>query len=422
MSTSSDLRSPVDVLVIGAGPAGAASAALLHQQGFSVRVVEATQFPRFVIGESLLPRCMDILEEAGLLDAVKAKGFIVKNGALFHRGDERCDFSFAEQFSKGWAWTWQVPRAEFDLTLIETVASRGVPVHWKTKVVSASFESSPRITVEDEGGARHELTPRFVVDASGYGRVLPRLLDLEKPSHMPRRKALFTHVRGDRRPVGPDEGRIWVCVHPDGFWLWIIPFSDGRTSVGAVGDPALFERFGGTPEATLRAILAREPNAAKRLGDAEFLFEPRVLEGYSASVERVHGPGFALVGNATEFLDPVFSSGVTLALESASRASGLVARTLRGEQPDWEAEYALPMMRGIDVFRTFVTRWYDGTLIDIFFAKQQDAALRAQICSVLAGYVWDTTNPIVLNHARRIPQLGRIARGELGAHVEQATP
>jgi flavin-dependent dehydrogenase len=409
-TASSSIDAPVDVLVIGAGPAGTAAAALLHRAGLSVRIVEKLHFPRFVIGESLLPHCMDVLDAAGLLDAVKARGYLVKNGALFFRGGQRCSFDFSEGFTPGWGWTWQVPRADFDKTLADAVEAMGVPVHYGHEVTAASFEGAPVLSVRDEEGRGHELRPRFVIDASGYGRALPRLLDLEQPSQLPPRRALFTHLSGDRRPPGPDEGRIWICVHPQDAWLWIIPFSTGKTSVGAVARPAFFEQFPGDPEAQLRAILRTEPAACDRLADGHFEFEPRTLDGYSISVKRLSGPGYCLVGNATEFLDPVFSSGVTLALESAHRAAGLVTRELAGERPDWDVEYAAHMMRGIDVFRTFVTRWYDGALPSILFADGKTPELSSHICSVLAGYVWDQNNPFVREHARKVEQLSRLTR------------
>jgi flavin-dependent dehydrogenase len=406
-----------DVVVIGAGPGGCAAAAILKQAGLGVRIIERMRFPRFVIGESLLPHCMDVLKEAGLLEAVKSRGYQLKNGALFVRGTERCSYDFREQHTAGWTWTWQVPRADFDHTLASTVEQMGVPIEWATRVVAAELppEPGPRwLSIVDEQGTSRRIYARFVIDASGYGRVLPRLLDLEAPSGLPSRTALFSHVEGDRRPVGPDAERIWICIHPRGAdlpegkrgaWLWIIPFSDGRTSVGAVASPTFFDAFPGQGEERLRAILATEPASRDRLGDARFLFAPETLSGYSVSVKRLFGPGFCLVGNATEFLDPVFSSGVTLALESGARAARLAVRELAGEAVSWHTEFVQPMARGIDVFRTFVTRWYDGTLPRLFFSKKQDPLVRAQICSVLAGYVWDDSNPIVRQHATRIPLL-----------------
>jgi flavin-dependent dehydrogenase len=410
MNDQLELDALADVTIIGAGPAGTVMAALLHREGLRVRVLEATTFPRFVIGESLLPHCMDVLDAAGLLEATEARGYMKKPGALFLRGDQRCGFTFGEQHTPGWGWTWQVPRADFDQTLVHEVERLGVPIHFQTSVTAASFGATPSLEVRDQAGATRVVKSRFVVDASGYGRVLPKLLGLDRPSDLPTRMSLFTHVEGDRRPPGDEEGRIWICVNPGGAWLWIIPFSNGLTSVGAVATPDFFERFEGSPDEKLRAIIAGEPAAAERLAGVSFAWSARTLRGYSASVSQLSGPGYCLVGNATEFLDPVFSSGVTLALESSHRASGLVARALRGEHVEWAREYDAYMAGGIDVFRTFVTRWYDGTLGEIFFGPRQDPQIRAQICSVLGGYVWDATNPLVREHARKVPQLARIAR------------
>ncbi|MHB8419150.1 MAG: NAD(P)/FAD-dependent oxidoreductase [Myxococcales bacterium] len=404
------MQTSCDVLVIGAGPAGSSAAALLHKAGFAPMVVEKQQFPRFVIGESLLPRCMDLLAEADLLEAAAGRGYIVKRGALFLRGDERCDFSFADQHTQGWDHTWQVPRADFDKTLADAVSARGVPFHYGCEVRAVDFSGTPRASVADAAGRVHQVEARFVVDASGYGRALPRLLALDEPSGLPPRKAVFAHVRGDRRPPGDESQRIWIVVSPSGGWIWIIPFSNGLTSVGLVGDEKVFSQFPEAPEACLRALLDGEPNC-ERLRGGEWAFPPRVLSNYSCSVKRLYGEAFCLVGNATEFLDPVFSSGVTLALESANRACRCIVRQLRGEPVDWNADYAAPMASGTDVFRTFVTTWYSGVLPSIFFAEQVAPSVKQKICSVLAGYVWDETNPFVRDHRRKVEQLHRVATG-----------
>jgi flavin-dependent dehydrogenase len=398
-----------DVLVIGAGPAGSSAAALLHKAGFTSIVVEKQKFPRFVIGESLLPRCMDLLQEADLLPAVEARGYIVKNGALFLRGEEKSDFNFANKHTKGWDYTWQVPRADFDWTLVQAVAARGPQFLFEHSVTAVDMSrASPVVTIEDPAGGKHEVTARFVIDASGYGRVLPRLLDLDTPSKMPPRKAIFAHVTGDRRPPGPGSNRIWIVVPKTGTWCWIIPFSNGITSVGFVGSPEKFEGFPTDEGECIRAMIALDANC-ERLLNTEWALSPRTLGGYSCSVKKLYGDNFCLVGNATEFLDPVFSSGVTLALESANRATKCVIRKLRGETPDWEGDYAVPMKLGTDVFRTFVNTWYDGSLQRIIFSKGAQDSTKEKVCSVLAGYVWDETNPFVKEHGRKVAQLARLA-------------
>jgi flavin-dependent dehydrogenase len=407
------MQTEVDVLIIGAGPAGSTAAALLHQHGFRLLVVEKQNFPRFVIGESLLPHCMDLLKECGLLDAVEAQGFMHKCGAVFLRGDETCNFDFSDQFTAGWKYTFQVPRADFDKTLADAVAARGVEILYGHGVTAVGFnESGATVTIEAPDKITRTISARFVLDCSGYGRVLPRLLDLERPTSFPTREALFTHVTGDQRPPGREGGKIWACIHPAGAWVWIIPFSNGKTSAGVVATPEFFQRFPGEPSAQLHAILMADPNVAARLGQMQFSFPPRRIGGYACAVKQLYGPHFALAGNATEFLDPIFSSGVTLALASANRAAKLLTRHLRGEKVDWQVEYAGHVMQGINIFRTYVTAWYDGTLQDIFFAAQSNPGIMRQICSVLAGYVWDTSNPYVTQADRALPVLSKIVRGK----------
>lgn len=393
-----------DILVIGAGPAGATAAALIKRAGYDCLVVEKERFPRFVIGESLLPRCMDLLDEAGMLEAVKARGYMVKDGAVFTRHAESCTFKFSQQFTQGWPYTYQVPRDDFDQVLATSAEAQGVPILWQYAVESIEFDDQghSHTILSGPDGEKASVSARFILDGSGYGRVLPRLLDLDEGSSLPLRESYFTHVTGDKRPQGEEEGRIWICSldDPDNAWMWIIPFANGKTSIGVVAKPDYLERYPQDPDQKLRAIVADHPTIHARLGETEFCFPVRRISGYSISVKRLFGKGYALMGNATEFLDPVFSSGVTLALESANRAAKTAIRELKGEAPDWQRDYVDHVMMGVETFRTFVNAWYDGRLPTIFYSPLKPESFQNQICSVLAGYVWDQDNPCVRQHQR----------------------
>lgn len=398
-----------DILVIGAGPAGCIAASLLNKQGYKVKMVEKEKFPRFVIGESLLPRVMDHLDEAGLLEAVKAAGFQDKFGAKFVRGNEICDFNFSDQFSNGWKWTWQVPRGQFDQILSSTVKSMGVDLEFETGVTNIEFNGTNSITtVVDKTGTERKIGAKFIVDASGYGRVIPRLFNLDEPSSLGKRKTHFSHFKDLKRPEGIDGNRITVVVHQQRVWIWIIPFSNGITSVGFVGDPEFFENMPEDNYERMTYLINSDPNTKERFSDAEMMFEPKSIEGYSISTKQLFGEGYVLVGNATEFLDPVFSSGVTFAMESGAKAGKLVGQFLRGEDVNWQKDYTEYMMQGINTFRTYVSTWYTGELHDIFFSKNPDPEIKKQICSVLAGYVWDLNNPFVKKHEQAVKSLHKV--------------
>lgn len=397
----------LDVAILGAGPSGSLAAALLHKRGLKVAVFERDTFPRFSIGESLLPQTMEILEEAGLLRPVVEAGFQHKNGAAFRRGDRFAEFDFRLKSSRGWSTTYQVVRAEFDKVLIDAVAARGVPVHYRHEAASADMaDGGGRLSVKHPGG-NLEVNARFVLDATGFGRLLPRLLKLETPSDFPVRMALFTHVR-DGIPIGGmDRQKILVSVHPHdkAVWYWLIPFSNGRCSIGVVAEPRLLEHAkrklaDGDETALLRAIVAEAPTLDGMLGNAVWDTPARSLRGYAANVKSLHGPSFALLGNAGEFLDPVFSSGVTIAMKSASLIAPLVERHLSGGKVDWNREYDIPLRQGVDAFRAFVDSWYRGGFQDVIFHPGQQPEIKAMICSILAGYAWDRSNPYVADPVR----------------------
>ena len=400
----------VDVLVIGAGPAGSIAASMIHCAGLKVRVVEKEKFPRFVIGESLLPRCMEVLEDAGFLDAVKSKNFQEKFGAKFLKGDEVSDFNFTEQYSKGWTWTWQVPRADFDKTLADELQRKGVTIDFETTVTAIEFfdDESSVTSIVRKDGTTEKIKAKFIVDASGYGRVIPRLFNLDKPSNLDPRKAVFAHVQDKHRMNFDEPNRIIVVIYAPGVWVWIIPFSSGVTSVGFVGSFDFFSSVQGDLDQQFTTLINNHPYLKKRFGDVEWVFNPRKLEAWSATTDKFYGKGYVLTGNVTEFLDPIFSSGVMFATVSSHLASKLVVKKLQGEKVNWDDDYTKVIQQGVDTFRTYVMSWYDGTLEKIFFAKNPDPQIKRQICSVLAGYVWDQSNPYVRDHQSALKRLVKL--------------
>ena len=395
-----------DVLIVGAGPAGSVAAAFLRQQGRRVLVLEREQFPRFSIGESLLPQSMEYIQSAGMLQDVVEAGFQFKNGAAFAWGDKYTDFDFRDKFSDGWGTTYQVQRATFDKVLADAAERQGAEIRYRHEVTAVDLEGErPRVSARDAEGNAYQVEARFVLDASGFGRTLPRLLKLETPSNFPVRGAIFTHV-SDNIPQGGafDREKIRVTVHPKrpDVWFWTIPFSNGRCSIGVVAEQVFLAQYAGTETERLRAIVAEDPGLSALLKDAVWDTPARQIVGYSANVKSLWGKGFALLGNAGEFLDPVFSSGVTIAFKSASLATQCLAREFAGETVDWQADYAAPLKSGVDTFRAFVDAWYAGGFQKIIFHERHTPDIRRMIAAILAGYAWDQKNPYVAQAKRRL--------------------
>jgi flavin-dependent dehydrogenase len=399
------------VVVIGAGPSGAIAAALLKRKGHDVLMIERQHFPRFSIGESLLSHCLDFVEEAGMLEAVNAAGFQLKNGAAFAWGEQYSAFDFGETFSNGKPTTFQVQRADFDKLLADQAALQGVDVRYGEAIVSADFNlPKPQLDVLREDGSQYRVEADFVLDASGYGRVLPRLLDLEAPSNFPVRQAVFTHVEDHIDNPAFEREKILITTHPihRDIWFWTIPFSNGRCSVGVVAAAEHFEGRMENLDECLQGFIAETPSLAGVLNNAVWDTPARTIGGYSANVKTLHGPGFALLGNAAEFLDPVFSSGVTIAMRSASMAAGVLHRQLQGENVDWQTEFAIPLKRGVDTFRCYVEGWYAGTFQDVIYFEGGSPDIRRMISSILAGYAWDERNPFVAEPKRRLRMLSEL--------------
>ncbi|SEN64991.1 Dehydrogenase (flavoprotein) [Flavobacterium sp. CF108] len=391
----------VDVLVIGAGPSGCVSASYLHKNNVKVKVVEKQKFPRLVVGESLIPRVMDHFAEAELFDALNSMNFEKKLGARFIRGEEICVFDFSKKFGEGWDWTWQIPRADFDNTMAQEVVRKGVDLEFETEVLEVSFEGkNSKTIVKDKDGNLKEIHAKFIVDSSGYGRVLPRLLDLDTPSKLDPHSSIFTHVKDINRPEGEEGTQISFDILETEVWLWVIPFSNGNTSLGVVGPTDFINSLSENKDnaEALKNAIQLSDYYIQRFKGTEFLFEPVKLENYSRAVKRMYGDGFALTGNSSEFLDPVFSSGVAFATESGMLAAKLYLKESQGIPVDWEVEFTQYMKRGISVFTTYVQEWYTGNLQTLFFHQPENPEVKEKICAVLAGYVWNEENSFVKKH------------------------
>ncbi|MEZ8788484.1 NAD(P)/FAD-dependent oxidoreductase [Vibrio splendidus] len=405
------------VVIIGAGPSGSIAASLLHKKGIDVRVIEKSLFPRFSIGESLLPACMEVIEQAGMSEAVADANFQFKDGAAFRKNGVYTAFNFEDKFSAGPGTTFQVQRGAFDKVLADTAEAQGVTIDYQHELMGINFtEDSTILDVQVLDGEHYQLEAQYVLDGSGFGRVLPKMLDLEEPSSLPPRKAIFTHVNDHISEVDTDleydRNKILISVHPTNpdVWYWLIPFSNGVSSFGVVGEPKFFESYPQDKIAAIKQLAMEEPGLAEILANAEYPNPAGEIGGYSANVKHLATDKYALLGNAGEFLDPVFSSGVTIAMKSAQFAVECVEKQLKGEKVDWDRDYADPLMVGVNTFRTYVEGWYSGTLQDVIFYQDPNPKIKQMVCSILAGYAWDQSNPYVKESKRRLTTLSEICR------------
>jgi flavin-dependent dehydrogenase len=395
-----------DVIVIGGGPGGSVCAAKLAERGRQVLVLEREKFPRFHLGESLLPQSMPVLESLGLMDTMREK-FIVKYGARFHHDltGQKERYVFATAFDSSapastakpkYDFAFQVPRDEFDDMLLRHAEKRGAEIRESCDVKRIRFEGDSRsgratgVVVHDANGVAKNIDARFVVDASGRDALLAgdrrekiRIDGLDK-------SAVYTHVTGARRQPGELEGDIDIVIFSGG-WFWFIPFKDGRTSVGAVVSSAWVKENHDDADGLLRRAIAQSPTAQWLLEDATFVWpKARAAADYSYRVGRTFGDGWLMVGDAGGFVDPLFSSGAHIAMRSGARAAerideALTAGDVSAERfHDWAAEVKL----GTDTFVDAVQAFYAGGLLKYLFAEKQHTFLRRSITSLLAGDVY----------------------------------
>ncbi len=401
-------RLQADVTIIGAGPSGAVAACLLRRLGYSVHVLERTHFPRFVIGESLLPQCLQNLEKAGCLEAVAAAGFQSKTGARFQHKGHFESIVFDDKFSQGPGTAFHVKRAEFDQILAQCAKEQGADIMFGMTVTSVDLATQQcQVEAVDENQVSHIFESKFVLDASGYGRVLPRLLGINKPSELSPKSTLFSHIKDNISDPDYRRAETLITTHPQhrDVWYWLISFSDGTSSIGVVGPPEHITPFQEQGIEGLKQAVNQDPYLSGLLGEAVYHDVPRQLNAYSGNVSDFWGDGFAVLGNAGEFLDPIFSSGVTVAMQSSDLAVRTLHRHLQGENPDWDKEYVAALRQGIETFKCYVNGWYSGDFQDVIYSHVTNHSVKSKIASILAGYAWDVENPYVAQPQKRLNAL-----------------
>jgi len=390
-----------DVVIVGAGPAGSTAANLLAQAGVHAVTLDRDVFPRFHIGESLLPIDLPIFARLGV--AMERARWQYKQGAEFidERTDEFAFFSFADGLDGTPSHAWQVDRAEFDLMLTDLATSRGADIRFGERVTGVEFADDHVRVVTDRGEHR----ARFLLDCTGQDAMLGRGARTIAPLHELGRAAVFCHFNDlapDVRAELGEAGNIKILIVEDG-WHWLIPLHGGRLSVGLV------KWRGKLDDDAFEAALAASP-LCRRLTAGATRSASRTIRNWSYKNTRPSGPRWGCVGDACAFLDPVFSSGVSLAMLGAERTVDILVPALAAGR-EAEADLLTPVHAGMqiayDSFEQLIRRFYHTRLVShLFFARTPDPQLRRGLISMLAGDVWRDDNPFqdMLRGSRVQPQ------------------
>jgi len=389
-----------DVVVIGGGPAGSTVAALLADKGHDVVLIEKAQHPRFHIGESLLPMNMPLFDRLGIRTEVEAIG-IAKYGAEFVSPwhDHTSHFFFGEAMDKSFPYAVHVRRSELDELLFRLAAKRGARTFEGHKVTEVDTEAGKGgddralVKVKADDGTETSWRPRFVIDASGRDTLLSNQFDAKQRSRKHASAALYGHFAGAQRNPGRYEGNITLFWFDHG-WFWFIPLRDGTTSVGAVASPAYFKQRKGSLTEFLMETIALAPKLAERLKDATLLEGATSTGNYAYDSKFCRGDRFMMIGDAYAFVDPMFSSGVFLAMNSAFESATAVNHWLKGEAKEAEKafrRFEKVMKHGPKMFSWFIYRITSPAIRRIFMQPQNVWRMQEALLSILAGDLFRDT-------------------------------
>ena len=384
-----------DVLIAGGGPAGSTLATLLARRGHAVVLLEKARHPRFHIGESLLPMNLPIFERLGLLDRLGEIG-VRKLGADFPAPNERGynTFRFERALDARFPHAYQVRRDELDALLFGHAREAGADAREGVKVGDVAFDADGAVVTTDAGTFR----ARHFVDATGRDTLLGAKLGLKRRHDRHASAALFAHFHGVERRPGEDAGNISVYRFAHG-WVWVIPLRDGITSIGAVCSPGYMKQRRGRNEAFLLETLAVIPELQSRMRSAAIVGNLHATGNYSYDCTRFSGDGWTSIGDACAFVDPIFSSGVYLAMSSAESAVELVEASLarRADAPALRRAYEAKIRNGIDTFSWFIYRFMSPAMKHLFANPRNHWQLEQALIAMLAG---DVYNPRVLKRLR----------------------
>jgi flavin-dependent dehydrogenase len=382
-----------DVLVVGGGPAGATIAALLAERGRRVILLEKDRHPRFHIGESLLPHNLPLFDRLGVRDKIETSA-MHKHGIEFvspyHGKSIRYDF--ANAWDKRFPYSFQVRRSEFDHILLRNAAAKGAEVIEACRATAIEFPEDGHavITGRDAEGRTRQWTAAFVVDASGRDTLLAAQLGGKARNPRNNSAAIFGHFTGARRLPGKAEGNITIVWFDHG-WFWFIPLSDGATSVGAVCPAAFLKNRGTDLERFFMSVIASCPEIADRLKAAELVGEVTATGNYSYSAKRTSGRRFILVGDACAFIDPVFSTGVYLAMTTAFWGAEAVETCLRAPQRAGRAlkHYDAATRKALGAFTWFIYRIQEPAMRNLFMSPRNWFRMEEAVLSLLAGGIFE---------------------------------
>jgi flavin-dependent dehydrogenase len=385
-----------DVVVIGGGPAGSTAATIIAQQGSNVCLFERDHFPRFHVGESLIPETFGVFKRLGMLETLQKSRFVEKHSVQFvnEKGVLSEPFYFADHRPGESSRTWQVKRSEFDHMMLQNAASQGVDVHEGWRVLEVLFDGTGSdarargVRVQDDSGIVRTITSDVVVDASGQGAMIQSRLGLREWDRELKKAAIWGYWKGAARGTGKDEGATVVLqLDKKQGWFWYIPLHDDMVSVGVVaGDDYLFKQRSKKDIGSIyQEEINRCPGLIPRLENAEMVEPPRVAKEYSYRSKHVSGPGWVLVGDAFGFLDPLYSSGILLALKSGELAGDAVAEALvasdlsKERLGSWSDEF----VKGMERMRRLVVEFYDGFNFGKFVKRHPH--LKGHITDMLIG-------------------------------------